>query len=241
MWLKFEKSGIGKLRNPALIVALSTSIPQYRALYSQAREVAKYMLAKKKFSQVATIFSSSFAPEILVREDGVSVLPSCQIHLSRGKRDLLLLAGDSSPMDDQNRFAQLVLDYARESGVKELYSVGARWSETPLSPDQDPEVNGFSTDKTGVTRLKKHGVKVLTEEPAPFFSSMVVGMAKAYGIRGYKLSVDHGEPSPHARSVVKILGTLSTLAGFEVDLDEMKSQVSGAQPPKPLGDSTIYQ
>ena len=92
-----------------------------------------------------------------------------------------------------------------------------------------------------MTKLKKHGVKVLGEEPAPFFASMVVAMAKDYGIRGFKLSVDHGEPSPHVRSVAKLLGALSSLAGFEVSLDELKSQLKPATPPRKSGDVGIYQ
>jgi hypothetical protein len=46
MWFDFEKSRVRKLRNPTLVVAVSTSIPQYRALYSQARELGEYMLKK---------------------------------------------------------------------------------------------------------------------------------------------------------------------------------------------------
>jgi len=239
--LKFEKTETGKLRSPLMVVAVSTSIPQYKGLYSQAREMAKFMLKKMDFEKLATIYSSSFAPEVLVGDDGISYLPSCSVYLHRGKSDLLLFAGDSSPMDDQYRFTELLLDYAGELGVKELYSVGARWVETPLPPEQDPEPNGFSTDKAGVAKLKKAGVKVVAEEPAPFFSSMVVGLAKAHGIRGIKLAVDHGEPSPHPRGVVKLLGALSKLAGFEVDVSELRSQAKGAEAmQRPVGDNTIY-
>jgi proteasome assembly chaperone (PAC2) family protein len=240
MWLDFEKTRVPRLKNPSLVIAVSTSLPQYKALYSQARELGEYMLKKMKFQKIATVRSSAFPPEVFVRDDGPSTLPECSFYLSRGNGDLIVFTGDTSPMDDQHGFARLVLDYAKELGVRDLFSIGARWTENPLSPDVEPEPAGFATDKVGVAKLKKHHVRVLSSEPAPFFASMVVAMAKDYGIRGYKLSVDHGEPSPHVRSVAKILSVLSELAGFEVPLDDLKSQAKAVLPPRPAGDSTIY-
>ena len=160
--------------------------------------------------------------------------------MSRGKRDLVLFTGDTSPMDEQYEFAQFLLGKANEMGVEELYSVGARWAENPLPAEAEPQATGFATDSKGVANLKKLGVKVLGEEPAPFFASMVVAMAKDYDIRGYKLSVDHGEPSPHTKSVMKMLEILSTMAGFEVDLSELKSKALPSAPPRMQGDSSIY-
>jgi len=216
-------------------------MPQYRALYSQAREMAKYLLKSLKFEEVAVVHSSAFPPEVIVREDGVSSLPACRFYALRGKRDVLLFAGDSSPTDDQYAFASMLLAQAEKLGVKELYSVGARWSENPLPAYQDPEVNGFGTDELAVKKLKRHGVKVIEAEPAPFFASMVVGMAKAHDIRGYKISVDHGEPLPHTRSVIKLLEVISSMAGFEVGLAELRSEVVRPAPAKPPGTGAIYQ
>ena len=240
MWLDFQVTGEIKLKDAAMVVAVSTSMPQYRALYSQAREMGDYMLRKMKFEKMATVRSSAFPPEVLVREAGVSSLPESNFYLSRGKRDLVLIAGDSSPMDEQYEFAAFLLTKASEMGVKELYSIGARWAENPVPPDSDPQTSGFATDAIGVAKLKKHGVKILGDEPAPFFASMVVAMAKDHGIRGYKLSVDHGEPSPHVRSVTRLLEVLSEVVGFEVDLDELRSKTLPVSPPRQTGNSSIY-
>ncbi|MDE1852125.1 MAG: PAC2 family protein [Thaumarchaeota archaeon] len=240
MWVDFEKMENGALKHPSMVVAVSTSMPQYRALYSQARELGDYMLRKMSFKKIGTVRASAFPPEVLVREDGVSSLPECSFYLNRGKSDLVLFAGDASPMDEQHEFAQFLLGKAEAMGVRELYSIGARWAENPTPPEAEPEATGFATDATGVAKLKKHGVRVLGEEPAPFFASMVVAMAKDHGIRGYKLSVDHGEPSPHVRSVIKLLGILSGMASFEVDLAELKAKATPASPPRQTGNGSIY-
>ena len=241
MWLDFQEPGGKPVKGSTMVVAVSTSIPQYKALYSQARELADYMLKKMKFNKTGIVRTSAFPPEVLVRDDGVSTLPECSFYASKGEGGLILFAGDTSPMDDQHEFARFLLTRAKEMGVKELFSVGARWAENPLPPEVDPVVSGFATDAVGVANLGKHGVKILSDEPAPFFSSMVVAMAKDYGIRGYKLSVDHGEPSPHGRSVTKLLDALTTTAGFDIDLTELRAKALPTSPPRQTGNSTIYQ
>jgi proteasome assembly chaperone (PAC2) family protein len=240
LWIEFEKESSLKPEDPAFVVAVSTSMPQYKALYSQARELGDYLLKKMDFHKIVTVRSSAFPPEVLVREDGTSTLPECSFYLSKGRKDVLLFAGDTSPMEDQYAFASALLSKAEAFGVKELYSVGARWAENPLPPDTEPELSGFATDKLGVSKLTKHGVKVLSEEPAPFFASIVVAMARDHRVRGYKLSVDHGEPSPHTRSVAKLLDVLSKLAGFDVDLTDLKARAGPVAQRQP-GNTAIYR
>jgi hypothetical protein len=109
LWFDFAEDGGYKPKNPALIVSVSTSMPQYKALYSQAREMADYMLKKMKFEKLGTIRTSAFPPEVLVRGDGVSTLPECSFYVTKGKDDLILFAGDTSPMDEQYEFAQFLL------------------------------------------------------------------------------------------------------------------------------------
>jgi proteasome assembly chaperone (PAC2) family protein len=240
MWLDIERKDVGSLRQPTLIVAVSTSLPQYQGLYSQARELGRYMLDKLAFEQVATFYSSSLGPEVAVNDDGLASLPSCQVHLLRGRKDILLFVGSGSPMDDQYQFARALLQYAQDMGVEDLYSVGARWVDQPIPPESEPVPRGFATDEAGVRNLRKNGVEVVTDESAPFFASMVVGLAREYGIRGYKLSVDHGEPSPHPRSVGKLLSVLSKMAGFEISTEDLRPKAAHAPQQKPPGDDTIY-
>jgi proteasome assembly chaperone (PAC2) family protein len=240
LWFKLESKELPKLKEPVLLIATSTSVQQYRALYSQARELAKYMLEKMKFEKIATMYASAFAPEVLVKEDGISTLPACHMYLHRGKRDILLFAGDSSPMDDQYEFGEVVLEFARKAGVKEVYSIGARWTENVVSAFQEPEINGFASSVDGAARLEKHGVKLIRGEPAPFFASIVVAMAASYGMEGYKLSVDHGEPIPHARTVKRMLEILSQMIGFQIDYGELKSRIVAPPAMRSPDESNIY-
>ncbi len=239
MWQKLEIHRDGVLTKPVLLVSVSTSIPQYRPLYSHARELATYMLNRMKFEPIASLYSSALPPEVEIREDGTVSLAGNHFYLNRGVRDIVLFAGDSSPFDDQYEFTDAVLSFARRLGVREMYSIGTRWTEAPLTPSQAPELMGFATDAEGVKELKSNGVKLIKDEPAPFFASMVVGLAKGYGMRGYKVSVNHGEPTPHARSVAKMLGVLSKMIGFEIDLVGLRPPDTLPPSPQP-GGSDVY-
>ena len=72
--------------------------------------------------------------------------------------------------------------------------------------------------------LRGLGVEVVEDEPAPFFASLVVGLAEKFGMTGYKVSVDHGEPVPHPLSVMRLLGVLERMVGLQVGTEELEAK-----------------
>jgi proteasome assembly chaperone (PAC2) family protein len=135
-----------------------------------------------------------------------------------------MLAGDGSPFDDQHQYAHRVLSFGQQLGTSELVSIGARWADSPLSPSAYPKPVGFATIPEGVKELEGYGVTITKSEPGPFFPNLVVGMAESYGMRGYKLGVDHGEPTPHPRSLVQMLGVLTKMLDFRIDVKELEAK-----------------
>ncbi len=224
MWQILQVHDEPEMREPVLLVSISTSIPQYQLLYSQAKELSNYLLKKLNFKLLASIYSASMPPEVKIREDGtVSLFSNHFYHYKNEEKDLILLAGDSSPLTEHYSFADLILSYAQRLKVKELFSIGARWTENPISPFEFPKVLGFSTDEEGLKRLRDSEVILLRDEPAQYFSNLIVGMAPLYGIRGYKLSVNHGEPRPHPKSSIALLKVLQRLIDLKVDLSELEN------------------
>ncbi len=224
MWERIEVDGKPTLKDPVLIVSLSTNLSQYRAMYSQAKELAEFMLQEMEFTRIATIYSSAFPPVAVICDDGTVRLSSAEFYSHPGSRDLVLLAGDSSPHDEQYEFAEAVLRYARELGVNEIISIGARWTEQVAPPSAVPKVTGFASDEAGVAVLKSHGIEIVKDDPAPFFASLVVGFAEKFGMRGYKISVDHGEPSPHPLSVIQLLGVLEKMFGIKLQTEGLEAR-----------------
>jgi len=226
LWNKLEIINEPKdLRNPVLVVSVSTSNPQFKLLYSQGRELGKYLLKKLDFRQIATLYSSAMSPEIRISRNGIAGMLSNSFHLYSGKsRDYILFAGHSSPVESEYEYGEVVLDYAKTLGVNEVISIGARWSQPVLSPLEAPKVLGFGTDETAVNTLKDAGVAILRSESAYYFANLVVPLAKIHGIRAYKLSVDHGEPTPHPKTLTALISVLSKMIDLEIDFSDLEAQ-----------------
>jgi proteasome assembly chaperone (PAC2) family protein len=224
-YFKSEKEVESKTfnRNPLLIISLSTSNPQYIILYSQARELASYMQSKLKFDRISSFYSSALPPAIQIKSDGTLELGGVHFyHHFNGKRDVILLSGQSSPMADEYEFSDLILSFAQKLGVRDMVSIGARWNDDPISPFEAPKVIGFSSDADGVEELKTLSVEIQKEESAYFFANTIVPLASKYSIRGFKLSVNHGEPRPHPKSLIALLAVLSKLMREEIDVSELE-------------------
>jgi proteasome assembly chaperone (PAC2) family protein len=223
MWERLDVNEAPNAKDGVLLVALSTMAPQYRALYSHARELSKYLLRKVEFKKFATLYSSSLPPAVAIDDDGLATLHSNSFYFHEGGRRVVMLAGDGSPFDDQQQYAHRVLSFARQLGTKKILSIGARWTESPLSPSATPKTVGFASSPEGVNELEGYGVTITKNEPGPFFPNLVVGMAESYEMRGYKLGVDHGEPAPHPRSLVQMTGVLAKMLELEIDTKELEA------------------
>jgi proteasome assembly chaperone (PAC2) family protein len=221
MWDRLEVEERPPAEDSVLLVALSTMAPQYAPLYSHARELSRFLLRKMDFKKFATHYSSSLPADVAIGDDGLARLRSNYFYACAGKRRMFMLAGDGSPFDDQQGYAHSVLSFARELGANDVISIGARWSDAPVPPGVPLKPVGFATDAAGVKELEGFGVTITKSEPGPFFPNLVVGMAGEYGMRGYKVGVDHGEPVPHPRSIMLILGVLSKMLGVDVDVKEL--------------------
>ncbi len=217
MWERLEVEETPAVEDSVLLVALSTMAPQYAPLYSHARELARFLLKKLQFKRFATLYSSSLPAAVTIEENGVARLHSNQFYLLQGRKRVIMLAGDGSPFDDQQEYAHSVLSFARQLGAKEVVSIGARWSDSPAPAAAGLRPVGYATDPEGVKELEGYGVTITKGEPGPFFPNLIVGMAVDYEMRGFKLGVDHGEPIPHPRSLIQIIGVLSKMLAVEVD------------------------
>jgi uncharacterized protein len=240
MWERLEvdaanvSDATGAVGESVLLVALSTMVPQYQALYSHAKELSKFLLRKIEFRKFASLYSSSLPPEVVIESDGLLRLHSNQFYSHVGRRRIILLAGHGSPFDDQQQYAHTVLSFAHKLGVKQVISVGARWSESPAPAGAPLRPVGFATDIAGTEELEGLGVTITKSEPGPFFANLVVAMAEEYGMRGYKLGVDHGEPSPHPKSLIEIIGVLSKMLGLDIDVNELAVRAKELEREGPL-------
>ena len=187
MWKMFQTvSEPGSLRDPLLIVCLSTSNPEYKVLYSQGRELGRFLLKKLGFELFSSLYSSALPPEVKVSNKGVGNLASNNFYVYHGeKRDYILLAGHSSPIEEQYEYGDFVLSYAQKLGVKELVSFGARWTETVLPPLDIPKLTGYANDEEGTKLLEVNPLfEKMARERGIFSADLLVKIAETGSIQG---------------------------------------------------------
>ncbi len=228
MWEKWVFHSDIKLTDSTMIISLSTGAPQYFMLYSQGRELAKYFLEHFENEKLASYYASTMEEFVSVN-DSVGELTGYTIHRlavpSNTKQEILLFSGYSSPRSHVYEFCDSILTTAKERwGVKQVISIGARWSEEPTQPViEESKVYGFVGSSEDTYLLRKAGVVEHPSEIAPYFANIVVAMAPLYGMSSMKLSVDHGEVRPHPKQLKALIQALGRLYDFEVDpknLDE---------------------
>jgi proteasome assembly chaperone (PAC2) family protein len=210
-------------KDPVLLISLSTTNPQFLTLYSQGKELGNFLLEKLDFRKFASLYCSALPAAITVSKNGIAELAGVHFYHFKGVRDIVLLAGFGSPSGNEYEFGSEILTYAKRLGIVEVISVGARWTEEPLPPLETPKVRGFATDEEGRNWLKANDVTILKNEPAYYFANTIVAMASVYGMRGCKLSVDHGEPRPHPKSLIALLSVLSKKLAFDVDTTDLQA------------------
>ena len=204
-----------------MIIALSTGNPRYSLLYSHAKELADYMRKYVEFELLSTYYSEALNPEAFTNNKGVMNLQKVEFYSIKNKDDVIILSGDSSPNLQNFEFSEAIIDYSKKIGVKEIYTIGTRWSEPP-DPKDDYNVIGCATDEQGANQLQEIGIEIMKEEQVPYFGGIVMGIAKLKEIKGNRLSVNHGETRPHPKSVISLVKMVSKIIGIKIDTLELE-------------------
>ena len=67
-------------------------------------------------------------------------------------------------------------------------------------------------------------MSILRNESALYFGNVIIPLSKFHGIRAYKISVDHGEPSPNPKSVIAFMSVLSRMFDLSADVSDLNEQ-----------------
>ncbi|MBI4150165.1 PAC2 family protein [Candidatus Woesearchaeota archaeon] len=145
---------IPKLSNPILIEGLP-------GIGNVGKVAVDFMIEEIGAKKLYEITSFSLPHSVFVAEDNLVELPVIEVYYKKfgGKRrDLLLLAGDIQPIDEQScyEFCYAILDLLREFGGKEIVTIGG--IGLPTVPER-PKVYCTGNTKQIVERYKR-GVKV---------------------------------------------------------------------------------
>lgn len=219
-----------KLRKPIFIQGLP-------GIGNVGRVAAGYLVSELKMKKFAELYSQHFLPLVLLHDDAVASPLKCEFYYYRGKRDIIVLTGDSQSVtsDGHYEISGAILDFIESLGVKEIITMGGFAEGKEVTA---PRVIGAVTDKAVIKKYAKLGIDFGKEHQIGTIvgaSGLVLGLSKLKGMEGVCLMGETvGLPvmtDPRAADavlhiLVKILNLKMDLSKLEKIVAEMEEKIS---------------
>jgi len=184
--------------------------------------------------KIAEFQSYALPHSVFVNEDNLVDLPSIEVFAKQfkdGKRDLLLIAGDVQPLDEQScyQFSDTVLDMATEFGCKEIVTLGGiALKQVP----KNPKVFLTGNHKDIVSAYKR-GTAMSNNlyglvGPIVGVSGVLLGMAARRKLKAVSLLAEtYGHPMylgiAGARELLKVLNNKLSL---KLNMKQLQKELS---------------
>lgn len=168
-------------------------------------------LAEKLDMKIIGYISSSHFPPIAAIHDFMPVSPA-RIYASEKYNLLVLFSEFVIPSEVAYALSQKILKYAKEKGVKEVYSLAGIASEQPTD-----KIYGIGSTKEVVERLKKAGIEVIKEGATQGVSGLLIAECASEKFPAVNLLVQTSKPM-EPKGSAKLLAKLSELIKVPVDV-----------------------
>lgn len=190
-----------------------------------------FLVEKLKAKKLYNIFSYYLPHSVFINEDNLVELPKMEIYYKKSKngRDLLILSGDTQPVDEPScyAFCRRVLSVASEFGCKKVITLGGiGLKELP----ENPQLYLTGTSKEIVKQFATKDVK--TElygvvGPIVGVSGVLVALARLKGQHGVALL---GETLAHpmfvgVKTSKEMLAYLSKQLHFKINLKDLDKEI----------------
>lgn len=218
------------LNNPILIEGLP-------GIGNVGKVAVDFMIDRMKAKKVMEIASYSFPHSVFVNEKNIVELPKVELFYKKrgkGKRDILLLAGDIQPLDEEAsyEFSHKVIDILKEFNGKELITLGG--IGLPDVPE-DPKVYCTGTSKKVIDRYRK-GERINSNlfgvvGPIVGVTGLLIGLAKDSNIDGVCLLAEtYGHPlylgTKGSKEVLRILNKKLSL---KLDIKSINKEIEDVE------------
>jgi len=214
-----------KLNNPLFIEGLP-------GVGNVGRIAAGYLVEELKAEKFAELFSSHFMPFVLLHQSSaVHVLKNEFYYYKgkRGKRDLIILIGDSQSVDPEGHYevVEQILNFVKKHGVREMFTL-AGLSVGELTAK--PKVIGAVSEPELIKKYKKYGIDFESGSRIGTIvgaSGLLLGLGRYHQIKGICLLGETvGFPIiPDPKSAEALLNVLTKIVGVKVDTSKLQKKV----------------
>ncbi len=146
------------------------------------------------------------------------------------KHDLVVFLGEAQPPVGRFTFCRQVTAFAQDLGVERVFTFAAM--ATRMRPKDRARVYGAATDEKGVAELKKLEIELIEDGHVGGLNGVLLAAAAEAGLRGTCLLGEMPHvfaQAPFPRASLVILEEFATIAGVEIDLEELSEQARSVE------------
>ncbi|MEM4247066.1 MAG: PAC2 family protein [Candidatus Woesearchaeota archaeon] len=233
MWKLNYTTKKPELKNPILIEGLP-------GIGNVGKLALDFIIDETKAKKIAEFHSFGFPHSVFVNEENLVELPAIEVFVKQRKRkpDLLLLAGDVQPLDEQScyQFSDAVLEMAKELGCNEIITLGGvAMKQAPKKPQVYLTGNNKEIVRKYLKSTTLNQNIYGTVGPIVGVSGVLVGLAKRKNIDAVSLLAEtYGHPMylgvAGAKEILKVLNKKLNLnlrmKQLEKELSELEQEMA---------------
>ncbi len=210
-----------ELDNPIFIEALP-------GLGHVGKLAADHMIDEFGATKFAEIYSPSFPPQVLVKDEGVigNMINElyCLKDVGEDNLDLIILVGNTQALTPESQYIMCkdILDFVKQFDISRIYTLGGMATGQPI---ENPKVFGAATHEEDVEVLREADIEIRSNDGGIVGASgLFLGLAVRQGIHGSCLMGETPGYFIDAESAEAILNKLSYLLNFEINVDKLEER-----------------
>jgi proteasome assembly chaperone (PAC2) family protein len=149
----------------------------------------------------------------------------CVYRDPNGRHDLMVFFGEAQPPVGKAAFCRNLVAFAKQLGVEKAFTFAAL--ATQMEPDDESRVFGVATNSENLEVLKRLELNILSDGHIGGLNGLLLGTAAEAGIHGACLLGEMPHifaQLPFPRASHGILDAFTTMAGLDVNLEELAEQ-----------------
>jgi len=226
-----QEKKLPKLNKPILIEGLP-------GMGNVGKVVVDFLVEEVKAKKLYDIFSHSMPLSVFVNEKNLVELPSIEIYYKKfnnpKKNDLLFLAGDVQPIDEESSYAFCgqVLELLKRVGGKEVVTIGGiGLQDVPKTPKVYCTGNSAKTISKYVKNTKATDKIYGVVGPIVGVSGLMIGLSGRCNVSGVAMLAETIAHPMYlgikgAREILKILNKKLDL---KINLKELDKEIKGVE------------
>lgn len=207
-----------ELDNPIFIEALP-------GLGHVGKLAADHMIDELNATKFAEIYSPSFPPQVLIKEDGIIDNMLNELYylkdVGEDNLDLIILVGNTQALSPEGQYlvCQDILEFVKGYGISSIVTMGGMAIPQPV---ENHNVYGAATNEANVELLKEAEIGIRSNDGGIVGASgLFLGLGVRQGIEGICLMGETPGYFIDAESAEAILKKLSLLLNFEINTDKL--------------------